>query len=227
MTTTYTATPELCHTGLNYSENLLPHDWPGKKFRFRLDDDRRVSLVEGHDDSPIRSWVVSEELAEKIRASVETDPTTEVTPETGPTAIVSLEKYEADIESKNSIIEQQLEELQRLRDVITAKEVEFRTFKRRVGEIAMEYAERHDWCDTVKEALDDIGIEVPKKEYTFTLSVVYRVRGTKETYGEPDDYDIREHAYLDPHISMSMDNWGDLDVDYVQHDVMDIEEVEE
>lgn len=225
MTTTYTATPEMCHPSVDYGEHLLPHDWPGKKFRLR-DDDRCVTL-EAEEAASSHTWVITRELAAKIKASVDTDPTTEVTPETGPTAIVSLEKYEDEIKTKNATIEQQLEELRRLRDVVTTTEEELRNFKRRVGEIAMEYAQRHDWCSTVEEALDEMGIEVPTKDYVFTLSVIYRVRGTKESYGDPDTYDIQRNAYLEPDVTMTMDDWGDLEVEYVQHDVMDIEEVTE
>ena len=227
MTTIYTATPDLCHPSVNYGENLLPYDWPGKKFQLH-DSGERVTLADGQRASAT-SWIVTQELAAKIRASAETEEVKSegVKSETGPTAIVSLEKHEADLKSKDLTIEQQREELQRLRDIVTAKEEALRTFKRRVAEVAMEYAERHDWCDTVKEALDELGVEVPTKEYVFTLSVVYRVRGTKESWGEPDTYGLQQNAYLDPDVTMSMDDWGDLEVEYVQHDVMDIEEVEE
>ena len=185
--TTYIATSEMCHPEMSYDENLLPHDWPGKAFRLR-DEDQAV-LVNEH-DSQWKSWVISKGLADKIKASPET-------------------------------------ELQRMRELLAAKDEELRTFKRRVAEVAMEYATRHDWCDAVKEALDEIGVEVPAKEYEFTLSVVYRVRGTKETYENPDTYDLQQYVYLNSDITMSMDGWGDFEVEYVQHDVMDIVEIEE
>lgn len=203
--TVYTATPEMCHKAVDYGENLLPLDWPGKKFR--LDDSGgRVRLVNEW-ESTHRSWVITQELAAKIRASAETE---EDKPE----------------EVKPDIV-QQRDELQRLRDVVTAKEEELRTFKRRVAEVAMEYAERHDWCSTVAEALDELGLDVPTKEYTFTLSVIYRVKGTKESYGDPDTYALREYTHLDADVTMTADDWGDFEVEYVQHDVMDIEEVTE
>lgn len=204
-TPVYTATPEMCHTTHGYGTNLLPSEWVGKKFLLR-DDNMLVFLADG-EESPITSWHIDGELAGKIKASVEPKET-------------STKEAEPDI------AQQLRDELQRLREVVTAKEEELRTFKRRVGEVAMEYADRHDWCDTVAEALEEMGVEVPTKEYEFTLSVVYRVRGTKETYGEPDTYDLR-NAYLDTDVTLSPDGWGDLDVEYVQHDVMDIEEVRE
>ena len=217
--TVYTATPELCHPEQDYGENLLPYDWTGKKFRLR-DDGRCVHLEPGYAASA-RSWVITQELAAKIRASVETR--TEAAPEETP----EVTELRGTIARMDTTVTQQREELQRLRDVVTAKEEELSTLKRRVAEVAMEYADRHDWCSVVREALDEMGIEVPTKEYVFTLSVIYRVRGTKESYGEPDAYDLQRSAYLDPDVTVTLDDWGDLEVEYVQHDVMDVEEVRE
>ena len=196
----YTATPEMCHESpYSVDGGLLPSEWKGKKFR--LEDGR--AILEGWQEGVITSWYIRDELVEKIKASEE-KPTEEAEPD---------------------IAQQLRDELQRLREVVATREEELRTFKKRVGEVAMEYADRHDWCSTVAEALDEMGIEVPTKEYEFTLSVIYRVRGTKETYGEPDTYDLR-NAYLDTDVTLSPDDWRDIEVEYVQHDVMDIEEVE-
>ena len=202
--TVYTATPEMCHTTPDdYGMSRLPYDWPGKKFLLDLVGSDLIARLVIEETASSRRWTITEDLAQKIKASVET--TEEVTPEG---------------------TQEMRDEIQRLRDIVVARERELSTFKRRVGEVAMEYAERHDWCDTVKEALDEIGVEVPTKEYEFTLSVIYRVRGTKESYGEPDSYDIQARAYLDPDVTMTLDDWGDFEVEYVQHDVMDLEEVQ-
>lgn len=214
--TVYTATPEMCHTERAYGEHLLPYDWPGRRFTLEHDLVARLDPGEG---SPTTMWHITQELSQKIKASVET-----VTEEETPTA-TELLALKDENERMKTTITQQSEELDRLR-VIADRAEELSTFKRRVGEVAMEYAERYDWCSTVKEALDEMGIEVPTKEYVFTLSVVYRVRGTKESYGEPDSYDLQRNAYLDAGIAMTMDGWGDLEVEYVDHDVMDVEEVE-
>ena len=78
-----------------------------------------------------------------------------------------------------------------------------------------------------RTGLEELGLDVPTKEYAFTLSVVYRVRGTKTSYGEPDVHTLDSSTYLDPDVTISADDWEDFEVEYVQHDVMDIEEVEE
>ena len=228
MTTYYTATPEMCHPSHDYGMDKLPCDWPGKKFRLH---DNGTAALENLDESPNPRWSITRELRSVIEQSkTPVDPTTEVTPETGPTAIVSLEKHTADLKAKDDTIDQQREELERLRRVVDQSSERHLAFKKRVGEVAMEYAERHDWCPVVKEALEEIGVDIPQKKYSFTLSVVYRVTGTKEEYGEPDSYMLQQYMTLDADgVEVSMDGWDsdDFEVEYVQHDVMDIEEVTE
>lgn len=225
--TVYTATPEMCHPRHDYGMHKLPYDWPGKEFRLH---DNGTAALENLDESPNPRWSITRELRSLIEQSKTPDPTTEVTSETGPTAIVSLEKYTADLKSRESIIEQQREEMERLRRVLDENAERHLAFKKRVGEVAMEYAQRHDWCSTVAEALEEIGVDIPQKKYSFTLSVVYRVTGTKEDYNEPDSYMLQQYMTLDADgVEVSMDGWDndDFEVEYVQHDVMDIEEVTE
>lgn len=43
-------------------------------------------------------------------------------------------------------------------------------YKEKVGKVAIKYAIENDWCDTVKEALAELGIEVPGETVEYTIS---------------------------------------------------------
>src|SRR5690606_20847813 len=220
--TVYTATKEMCHTSLNYGEDLLPFDWPGKKFRLR-DDVRRVALLENEGGSPTRSWTISPSLSQIIQESVITEATPEEKPDTVP-----LETHEATIKDLNTTISDLRNTVTELRNTILRQTENHERFKGQVVEVAMEYGERHDWCDTVKEALEEMGLEVPQKEHSFTLPVVGRVTGTQEAYGKPDVFDIRSNMNLNPEdIYLSLEGWSDgFDIEVADYDVMDVEEQE-
>lgn len=43
-------------------------------------------------------------------------------------------------------------------------------FKREVAEVAVKYAKEHDWCSVVRDALDELGLEVPTETHTYSVS---------------------------------------------------------
>lgn len=70
----------------------------------------------------------------------------------------------------------------------TAEEIqqEFDAFKKQVVIVAMTKAKKHDWCEVVKDALTEMGLEVPKSKLRVVLEI--------ET--EDDDLSQREAMNL-------------------------------
>ena len=67
--TTFTITQDLCHAGTDYSGRLLNHRWVG--LTGRLDDVRGthiVRLVDPPSGTGTRQWIITDELADRIRA---------------------------------------------------------------------------------------------------------------------------------------------------------------
>lgn len=66
--TTFTITQDLCHTGPAYDGHLLSHHWVG--LTGRLDESRTpiVRLVDPPEGITTRQWLITDELAERIRA---------------------------------------------------------------------------------------------------------------------------------------------------------------
>lgn len=213
--TVYTATEEMCHTTVNYGQDLLPFDWPRKKFTLRPGSN--TAILEDGEDSPTRDWTISYSLRGIIEASVATEE-----PDTVP-----RETHEATLKDRDTTISDLRDTVIELRDTVSRQTMKHEGFKKQVVAVAMEYGERHDWCDAVSQALEEMGLEASGKEYSFTLSVVYRVTGTKETWGEPDAYDIQSRLNVDPgDLRLSLENWGEFDIEVADYDVMDVEEQE-
>lgn len=56
-------------------------------------------------------------------------------------------------------------------------------FKKQVAEVARRYAVEHDWCDTVEQALKELGIEPEKRRARFTLTLELNMTAD---LGDPD-----------------------------------------
>lgn len=101
-------------------------------------------------------------------------------------------------------------------------------FKKKVATVAMDYAERNDWCDKVKEALGELEIEVPSPHKEFTVTVTYRVTSTVTSDRRDIDLDWVRQSICENNGELSMDNdWGDTEWVMQDMNVTDLEDVDE
>lgn len=70
---------------------------------------------------------------------------------------------------------------------------EFDKFKRKVVDVAQDYAEREGWCDAVDEALTEIGLEHLLKSTKRKVTLTVEVEVDAEERGFSDD-DYRQLA---------------------------------
>jgi hypothetical protein len=110
-------------------------------------------------------------------------------------------------------------------------EAAFEVFKRKVVEVADEYAQEHGWCSVIDQALEDLGLERSPKEYRAKLTITVDVYGVlargRRDLPEGDwvrdsigvrgiERAIRDHiAFDDDHLSGSVDAF-EFEVDDVQ-----------
>jgi hypothetical protein len=92
----------------------------------------------------------------------------------------------------------------RSREAVLARQAEldqlrrrFEEFKQTVRSTAINYAERHDWCEVVDNALEEMGLQGRNTEWTLVLTVTGTIRTTVSAATETDAIDkAREEVGL-------------------------------
>lgn len=102
--------------------------------------------------------------------------------------------------------------------------------RREVGTVAMRYAREHDWCDTVRDALDEVGIEPIDQKHEVWLTV--RVKATGIARAADPSLDWTHHSIsvdeygIEQAITFDSD-WEDVEVDFMEFEVDGVDLLEE
>lgn len=94
-------------------------------------------------------------------------------------------------------------EAEQLRAEVVSLRDKHEQFRQTVVDTAMRYAQRHDWCSVVREALSEMGLPVTTR---------YRVRTTVFTRHEGGDWMAqREYVYVTVESTDANQAWRDVD----------------
>lgn len=98
-----------------------------------------------------------------------------------------VDKLVAELRKDDRVAKIEVDGVEQTAKSVEELEAELAAFKQKVVKIAMEKAKEHDWCGVVQDALDEMGLEVPKKKARVVLEF--------ETDDEIDSYDARNLIY--------------------------------
>lgn len=98
---------------------------------------------------------------------------------------------------------------------------EFEAFKQEVAETAMRYADEHDWCDAVTEALTEMGLEsyIPSNTVPITLNITVSMtadRGSRTGSRDSSFIEMSLRKYAIEEALRSIDlldnDWGSEEI---------------
>lgn len=140
----------------------------------------------------------------------EVAPPTEGEPEPSPeVAEVKTELYE---------IDRLRLELAEARGRVEAQEREHAEFRRTVGRVAMAKAREHNWCGVVREALDEMGVEVPDDRVSATLTITVKVSGLRSDHAQRGEERWFRNSLTSDSIEAALAEAKLLDSDWDEED---------
>lgn len=154
----------LTHAGMALT-NLVTGEVVIADLQRRLDDTRK-SMVELVDGKNRLAGEVSGLLAERRQAMIERN--------------LGIEAKEALTIERNRLAAK-CEELQQKLDSTPEGFRELEAFKRKVVQVAEEYAKEHGWCSVIDEALDELGLKRAPTSYTAQLTIQVSFTGVLAT----------------------------------------------
>lgn len=83
-----------------------------------------------------------------------------------------VDEVVAELWKDNRVIEVRVDGVSRekpAQKTVEEVEAEFAAFKKKVAVVAMQKAKKHDWCSVVQDALEEMGLEVPKSKARVVL----------------------------------------------------------
>lgn len=90
-------------------------------------------------------------------------------------------------EQLKAALEELRAEKNQLQQQLSEQSEQHEAFKKRVGQVAMTYARRNDWCDEVKRALGEVDIELPTQRVRFEVTATWVMEATSEDKGFDQD----------------------------------------
>lgn len=126
--------------------------------------------------------------------------------------------YQNRAEMLGALNEQRLhiEELKRQRDQAEEALVDL---KKRVGKTALELTQEHGWCDVVKEALEELGIEM--EQSTLQVTVVYTIKAAQTSTAVPTA-EFVANSLMNLSSEIALDEDWTFDEDTIDYDVVKV-----
>lgn len=203
----------LPHSNLWLNRGRSSEGWSGRTGEIisGVDPDRDVKVRWDDDDSV--NYICENNL---MRAPAE------------PVGEAASAPSEPAVSAGEAELRRKVEELERQvrseRALVRAAQCELEEFKQSVIDTAREYAERHDWCEAVDEALTAMGLEIPRKAVTMEVRVTYRITATANVTGSKvtDDFVRTSLTFDEDKPILDHDFEGD-EVERIDHEIISVE----
>lgn len=120
-------------------------------------------------------------------------------------------------------------DVQNANNLANRRAIELAGFKEQVVKVAVDYAKRNDWCSTVREALNDLGLQWPNARMTFRVTRSWNITATladrDKTYDEVTTRFIRDSLTIGD-LELDSD-WDEVEIEDTTTDITDLDEVDE
>jgi ElaB/YqjD/DUF883 family membrane-anchored ribosome-binding protein len=108
-----------------------------------------------------------------------------------------------------------------LRNTVEFKDRELARFKEEVVEVATRYAEEHNWCAVIDQALEDLGLERAPKSYTAVLEIEVTFTAELRHRQEDPSEDWVRDSISTRAIENAIEEAFALDSDHKDHNITD------
>lgn len=137
-----------------------------------------------------------------------------------------------DVADLRTRLEEALTNESHLRAKVAMLETTHEAMKREVGTVAMRYAREHGWCDTVREALEEVGIEPIDPRHEVWLTIRVKATGVPTSSDPSEDWTRQSISVDGSAIAQAIEfdsDWEDVEVDTysVDFDVDSVETLED